>query len=116
MTEVNRTTGDNDSMTLWCHIKNLDYQEKNLYFWKWKFNGNAIQENGKYGMSYKVDRPVVCSQSNGWMSLRVKNFSKQDFGQYKCAVLRSKITLVENDVNIWDTGMTYLWKIIIRQK
>lgn len=116
MTEVTKKTGDNGSMTLWCNVSNLDYQEKNLYFWKWKFNENAIQENGKYNMSYNVYPPVVCLQSNGSMSLRIKNFSKQDFGQYKCAVLRSSTTLVEEDVNIWDTGMTQLWKILIRQK
>lgn len=94
-------------MTLWCYVNNLDYQERNLYFWKWKFNENDIRENDKYNVSYNIDPPTVCLQSSGWMSLRIKNFSKHDFGQYKCAVLSSRSALVEHYENLRGTCLTY---------
>ncbi|XP_078371879.1 receptor-type tyrosine-protein phosphatase F-like isoform X3 [Oculina patagonica] len=96
-------SGDNNSVTLSCKVSSLDYQGRDLYYWKWKLNETDIQENGKYNMSYKIDPPNVCLQSTGWLSLRIKNFSNEDFGQYKCAVLSSNITLEENDINLWDT-------------
>lgn len=94
-------------MALWCKVNSLDYQERNLFLWRWKFNENDIQENGKYNMTYNIDPPNACLQSTGWMSLRIKHFSKQDFGQYKCAIQKSSITLGEDDINLWDTGKTY---------
>lgn len=101
-------SGVNDSVTLRCKVSSLDYQKRDLYCWKWKLKENDIQENGKYSMSYNIDPPNVCLQSTGWLSLRIKNFSKEDIGQYKCAVLSSNITLGENDINLWDTGKSYL--------
>lgn len=100
--------GDNDSTTIWCKVSSLNYQDRNLYHWKWEFNGNDIKENGKYNTSYSIAPPNVCAQSIGWMSLRITNFSSQDFGQYKCALLSSNITLEENDINLWGKCKTYL--------
>ena len=102
---ISRST-KNDTVTLSCKIISLDYHKRNLYGWKWKFNDEDIQENGNYNMSYNIDLPNVCLQSAGWMSLVIKNFSKRDFGQYKCALQSSNITLGENDINLWDTGKT----------
>ncbi|KAL9972475.1 hypothetical protein ACROYT_G018783 [Oculina patagonica] len=94
--DINRTT-------FLCVANSLDYRDRSLYYWKWKFNGRDIHEDGKYNMSYSIEPPDVCLQSTGWTSLRIANFTKQDFGQYKCALLSSNTTLGENDVNFWNT-------------
>ena len=98
--------GYDNNRTLWCKISSLDYRERNLYYWKWQFNESNIQENGKYSISYGVDPPNVCLQSVGMMSLTITNFSKHDFGQYKCVIMSSNTTLGEDDTNLLDTGKT----------
>lgn len=99
----------NDAVTLSCKVSSLDYHKRNLYGWKWKFNERDIRENGKYNMSYNIDPPKNCLHSAGWMSLVIYNFSKRDFGQYKCVLQSSNRTLGENDINLWDTGKTFLY-------
>ena len=99
---------DNKSVNLRCKISSLDYEQRHLYFFKWKFNKNSIQESAKYNMSFNINSPYVCMQSDALMSLRISNFSKQDLGQYKCAVLSLNTTLGEDDINLWDTGKTHL--------
>ena len=91
---------------IWCEIRSLEYRQKDFYYGKWKFNGSDIQENSKYSISYDVYSPNVCLQSVGVMSLTITNFSKHDFGQYKCVLTRSNTTLGEDDTNILDTGKT----------
>ena len=98
--------GIHNSRTLWCEISSLDYQQRDFYYWKWKFNGSDIHENSKYSMSYGVFSPNVCLQSVGMMSLTITNFSKHDFGQYKCVIIRSNTTLGEDDTNLLSTGKT----------
>ena len=96
-----------DNRTLWCKISTLDYQQKDSYYWKWQFNESDIQENSKYSMSYDHGSPNVCLQSVGYMSLTITNFSTHDFGQYKCMITRSNITVGEDDTNVYtDTGKT----------
>ena len=98
--------GVHNITTLFCKISNLDYQQRDFYYCKWKFNGSVIQENTKYSMSNDVYSPNVCLQSVGMMSLTITNFSKHDFGQYKCVITRSNTTLGEDDTNLLDTGET----------
>lgn len=99
--------GTADIRTLLCEISNLDYGQRDFYYWKWKFNGSDIQENSKYSMSYDVHSPNVCLQSVGLMSLTITNFSMHDFGQYKCMLTRSNTTVGEDDTNVLDAGKTY---------
>jgi len=99
--------GTADIRTLLCEISNLDYGQRDFYYWKWKFNGSDIQENSKYNMSYDVHSPNVCLQSVGLMSLTITNFSMHDFGQYKCMLTRSNTTVGEDDTNVLDAGKTY---------
>lgn len=96
-------------MTLRCKVSGLDYYDRNLYFWKWKFNGYVIQESGKYNMKYNIDPYNWCLQSTVLMSLRIKKFSKQDFGQYKCGVLSSNAVLGQDDISVWGTGKADLY-------
>lgn len=91
---------------IWCEIRSFEYRQKDLFYGKWKFNGSDIQENSKYSISYDVRSPNICLQSVGVMSLTITNFSKHDFGQYKCVLTRSNTTLGEDDINILGTGKT----------
>ena len=73
-----------------------------MYHWKWEFKGREVQENGRYKMLYGMDPPNSCAQSLGRTRLQITNISKQDLGNYKCAVLKSNLTLGEDDVFLKD--------------
>ena len=104
-------SGNSTTINVTCDVSSLDYNKKTSYNWKWKLNGKEIGENGKYNMTNHIDLPNECTQSTGWSSLRISNFTQQDLGQYKCTLLSTSTTVGEDEVNVnhgWRSGKNSL--------
>lgn len=93
-----------ESATLTCEFNSLNHQQFNSYHWQWKFQDREIKENGRYKVFYKRQPPNVCQQSKRLVTLRITNVSKEDLGQYLCALQLSNTTLAEKDVPFYDFG------------
>ncbi|KAJ7385109.1 hypothetical protein OS493_017477 [Desmophyllum pertusum] len=88
--------------TLRCEVYGLDYRQLNLYHWQWKFQEIEIKKNTKYQIFFKHQPPKFCQQSNGLTILQITNVSKDDLGQYTCALQLSNTTLTEKDIPFYE--------------
>ena len=90
--------GNEQNVTLHCTVSSLDNQQKNMYYWKWTFNGNEVKESDIYRTSFAIELPNSCEQSTGSTSLHIVNVSSANFGPYKCAIIISNRTFGEDAI------------------
>lgn len=104
VTALRPRVGFTANSTLECTVKGLAYPQIHLYRWQWTFQEKEIVANTKYQIFTSYSLPNICEHSKGSAILQINNVSKNDFGQYKCALKLPDVILAEKDISFYDFG------------